>query len=72
MNTLNLDQAASFLKMSAEDLRRKTKTGKIPGAKPGKAWVFLEEDLVTYLRSLYPPRGKSRECLVREVNHGAL
>ena len=51
--TLTLKEAAAFLKMHPEALRRKAKTGKIPGAKPGKSWVFLEEDLVEYLRSLY-------------------
>ncbi|HHG91039.1 MAG TPA: DNA-binding protein, partial [Devosia sp.] len=51
MNSMNLEEAADFLKMSAEDLRRKAKTGRIPGAKPGKQWVFLETDLVAYLRS---------------------
>ena len=51
--TLNLEQAACFLQMSPAVLRQKAKAGVVRGAKPGKRWVFLEADLVAYLRSLY-------------------
>jgi hypothetical protein len=53
MKTLDLQQAAAFLNMNAETLRQRAKAGAIPGAKPGKSWVFLDEDLVAYLRSFY-------------------
>ena len=53
MKTLNLKEAAQFLKMHPESLRQKIKAGLIPAAKAGKRWVFLEEDLAGYLRSLY-------------------
>ena len=53
MKTFNLEEAAQFLKMNPEGLRRLAATRKIPGAKPGKCWCFLEEDLVKYIRSLY-------------------
>jgi excisionase family DNA binding protein len=48
-NTLTLEEAASFLKMSSECLRRKVKAGDIPGRKTGKKWVFLEDRLVEWL-----------------------
>ncbi|WP_436912802.1 helix-turn-helix domain-containing protein [Acinetobacter schindleri] len=60
MHTLSLDQAAIFLRMHPEELRRRAKLGLIPGAKPGKSWVFLEDDLADYLRSLY---AKPRQAL---------
>ena len=53
MHTLDLTQAALFLKMHPEEVRRRAKLGLLPGAKPGKAWVFLEDDLAEYLRSHY-------------------
>jgi hypothetical protein len=53
MNTLDLRQAAAILRLSPEELRRRAKAGAIPGAKVGRAWVFLQDDLVDYLRSLY-------------------
>jgi excisionase family DNA binding protein len=51
--TLTLGQAAAFLKMSSEALRRKAKLGEIPGVKAGKRWCFYKPDLVAYLRSRY-------------------
>ena len=53
MQTLSLLEAATFLRMHPEELRRRAKLGHIPGAKPGKSWVFLQDDLAVYLRSLY-------------------
>src|SRR5262245_31038508 len=54
MRTLNLPQAAKFLNMHPVTVQEKARAGIIPGAKPGKCWVFLEDDLAAYLRSLYP------------------
>jgi excisionase family DNA binding protein len=53
MRTLNLSEAADFLKMTPEGLRRKAACGEIPGAKPGRRWCFCEDDLAEYVRSLY-------------------
>jgi len=53
MRTLSLQEAGEFLRMHPEEVRRRAKLGKLPGAKPGKSWVFLEDDLATYLRTLY-------------------
>ena len=53
MRTLNLREAATFLHLHPEELRQRTKAGRIPGAKVGRAWVFLEDDLAAHVRSLY-------------------
>src|SRR3954471_21895195 len=60
MSTLDLKQAADFLKMHPEEVRRRARAGQLPGAKAGKRWVFIVEDLVAYLRSLY---ASSRQAL---------
>ncbi|ENT3303089.1 helix-turn-helix domain-containing protein [Acinetobacter baumannii] len=60
MQTLSLNEAANFLHMHPEELRRRAKLGHIPAAKPAKSWVFIEDDLVEYLRSLY---ASSRQAL---------
>jgi excisionase family DNA binding protein len=60
MNTFDLPEAAAFLRCHPEELRRRAKAGQIPGAKVGRAWVFLEDDLAAYLRSLY---SQSRQAL---------
>src|SRR6185312_16237585 len=54
--TLDLNEAAAFLHMHPEEVRARAKCGLIPGAKPGRSWVFLESDLAEFLRSLYPVR----------------
>ena len=60
MRTLNLQEAAAFLRLHPEELRKRAKAGRIPGAKVGRSWVFVDEDLASYLPSLY---GRPRQAL---------
>ena len=71
MKTLSLNEAAEFLHIHPEELRRRAKLGLAPGAKVGKCWVFLDCDLADYVRSFYAgprqalgvtPRKESTEC----------
>ena len=59
MNTFDLREAADFLKMSPSALRAKAKAGLVRGAKLAKRWVFLEDDLVAYVRRNYPTGGQA-------------
>jgi hypothetical protein len=69
MRTFSLTEAAAFLRMHPKELRRRAKTGAIPGAKAGRAWVFIDEDLAAYLRSLYPERRQALQVsLGKELN----
>lgn len=67
MRTLDLPEAAAFLRMSPAVLRRHACEGRLKAAKPGKRWVFLEDDLAAYLGQLYagrrqaPLSGSNRE-----------
>ena len=54
--TLNLIEAAEFLKIHPVTLSTKAAAGEIQGAKIGRAWVFLVVDLITYIRSKYKVR----------------
>jgi Helix-turn-helix domain len=56
--TLDLKEAAAFCKMNHECFRRKVKSGEIPAAKVGKAWVVYKPDLIRYIRSLYATSAK--------------
>jgi len=68
MGTLDLKEAAIFLRCHPEELRRRAKAGLVPGAKFARCWVFLEDDLATYLRSLYPqPRQALQVTLRKEL-----
>src|SRR5437868_9537659 len=67
MSTMDLKQAAELLTMHREEVRRRARVGQLPGAKAGKRWVFIAEDLVAYLRSLYAsPRQALRVTLRKE------
>ncbi|WP_431307163.1 helix-turn-helix domain-containing protein [Acidithiobacillus acidisediminis] len=52
VRTLDIHEAAAFLHMHKDTVQRRAKAGEIPGTKPGRSWVFLEEDLVAYLKRL--------------------
>jgi hypothetical protein len=53
METLDLGEAADFLKMNPEVLRRKAKLNQVPARKTGKRWVFLDEHLAEWLKGDY-------------------
>ncbi len=58
METLNLIDAANFLQMNSEVLRRQAKLGKIPGRKTGKCWIFIKEHLADWVSGRYPDPGR--------------
>lgn len=50
-DTLGLEEAAEFLKVNPETVRRLADGGDLLGAKIGVSWVFLRADLMEYLRA---------------------
>jgi excisionase family DNA binding protein len=50
MKTFDLFECADFLKVDRNTVLKLAGTGEIPGAKIGRAWVFLEDDVVAFLR----------------------
>jgi excisionase family DNA binding protein len=52
-DTLDLEEAAAYLKLEPRTLMGKVQRHEIPGAKVGRAWLFLRGDLADYIRSLY-------------------
>ncbi|PWY53896.1 DNA-binding protein [Legionella qingyii] len=67
-NTLNIIEAALFLGAHKETVRRMAVSGDIPGVKIGRGWVFLEEDLVVYIRSKYATSVTSQGAVHRSNN----
>lgn len=53
MKTFNLVEAAEFVKMHPQTLEQKARAGEAPGAKMGKCWVFIDEDLAAWIRASY-------------------
>jgi excisionase family DNA binding protein len=61
--TLDLNEAANFLKISETTAQEMAASGELPGAKIGRAWVFLADDLVAWLREQV--KSQRRERAVR-------
>ncbi|MDT4330842.1 helix-turn-helix domain-containing protein [Methylomonas sp. MS20] len=54
MEILTLQQAAEMLMMHPIVLARKTKSGEIPGKKPGRRWIYVKEHLADWISGRYP------------------
>jgi Helix-turn-helix domain len=50
MRTFDLIECADVLKVDRNTAMKLAGTGELPGAKIGRAWVFLEDDVVAFLR----------------------
>lgn len=50
MKSLNLTEAADLLKVHENRVMEWAAAGIIPGAKLGRAWVFIDDDLFAFLR----------------------
>ncbi len=50
MRTYDIERAAKFLNISADTMKELAQNGVVPGAKIGKCWVFVDDDLADYLR----------------------
>ena len=59
MTTLNLKEAAALLKVHPMTLRRQAMEGAVPAARAGRAWIFIEEDLLGWLRAQYSDEARA-------------
>ena len=71
MTTLNLKEAAALLKIHPVTLQDKARAGEIPGAKIGRAWVFIEIDLLEHIRSKCPRRALQGDSTEVSVCHSS-
>ena len=60
MRTLDLEEAAQFLKCSTWTLSQLAHDGIVPGAKVGRAWVFVDDHLADWLKSQYLKTGEEK------------
>jgi excisionase family DNA binding protein len=52
MKTYDINEVADFLKVDRTTALQLAAEGVLPGAKVGRAWVFLEDEVVNYLRDV--------------------
>ena len=60
MRTLDVKGVAEFLNVHTKTVQSLASTGALPGAKIGRAWVFLEDDVQSYIRGEIDRQVKSR------------
>ncbi len=53
------EEAADFLHIHKNTVQKRACSGEIKGYKPGRRWVFLEADLIEYLKSTQPVSSRS-------------
>jgi len=72
MQTLDLEAASSFLFASPSTVLELIAAGELPAAKVGRKWVFVDVDLVEYIRSQYSAKqSKAKSCRsIKEVKSG--
>ncbi|MGZ4979612.1 MAG: helix-turn-helix domain-containing protein [Methylobacter sp.] len=76
---MDLAEASELLKLHPQTVLQRARSGEIPAAKPGKCWVFVQEDLINWLRSHYNDGRDARQgghalCSLKETtqNFGGL
>lgn len=74
--TLNLKEAADLLNISYHTAQGMAKSGELPGAKIGRAWVFIYDDLIEWLRQQVESQRQerlqpSRTPILRQDNQSA-
>ena len=70
MKTFDIDECAEFLKIDSTTVSEMAGMGELPGARIGRGWVFLEEDLVEYLRTQVRAQRRERQSTRFEKQQG--
>ncbi|WP_213778849.1 helix-turn-helix domain-containing protein [Caballeronia sp. dw_276] len=60
MKTYDLLECAELLKVDRNTVLKIAGTGELPGAKIGRAWVFLEDDVLSFLRKKIQEQSNAR------------
>jgi excisionase family DNA binding protein len=67
MKTYDINEAADFLKIDRSTALELACLGALPGAKVGRAWVFMEDELVAYLRDVTRKQTQARRAQAEAV-----
>ncbi|OBU84518.1 helix-turn-helix domain-containing protein [Chromobacterium subtsugae] len=66
-DTMTLDDAATALNIGTETARQLADAGVLPGCKIGQGWVFLRDDVLTYLRDEIRRQTNARRAMADAV-----
>ena len=62
LKTYDINEAADFLKVDRSTALDLAGDGTLPGAKVGRAWVFMEDELIAYLRDVTRKQTQARRA----------
>lgn len=68
MKTLSLSEAADLLKVHENRVMEWAGAGVIPGAKLGRAWVFIDDDLFAFVRGKIKEQSANRALPRRSLD----
>jgi len=57
MRTLNIDEASLFLRLPIDQIISEVESGLLPGAKLNNDFIFIDEDLTSFIRNKYIQTG---------------
>jgi excisionase family DNA binding protein len=60
MKSFDVSSCADFLNVHANTILTLAASGELPGAKIGRSWVFLEDDVVGYVRKTIAAQADQR------------
>jgi hypothetical protein len=68
--TLDLPAAAAFCGLHPNTLREMAARGDAPGAKPARAWIFIKDDLLAWMRGQYVEKAPCHSTSKRAAKSG--
>lgn len=68
MKTYDINEVADFLKVDRTTALQLAADGVLPGAKVGRAWVFMEDEVVNYLRDVTRAQTQGRRAQIEACN----
>ncbi len=70
METLDILEAAQFLKVGQSTLLKLAESGEVPGGKIGRNWVFIKDDLTGWMRDQFAEQQRERIANLSEGEKG--
>jgi len=67
MDTFDIDSCAEFLNVNRTTILELAGNGELPGARIGRAWVFLKEDVIDFLRAKIREQSAERRASARKT-----
>jgi len=72
LETLDVTEVAALLRAESETIMQLARKGELPGARIGKSWVFLREDVILFLKKQIAKDTDERRRQRASISHTAV